>query len=78
MSGPTLAEVEALVTGARRAEARVAFLLTGDMLATLEELRALPAPFAAVLKHPLAADAFRFAFSARATKLRRELGSLWS
>jgi hypothetical protein len=81
--GPTLAEIEALVLGARTAELRVAFLLTGDLLATLDELHPLPATrgtaaLATILSHPLASDVCRFALTTRATALRRELGTLWS
>ena len=83
MNGPTLAEIEALVRAVRRTELRVAFLLTGDMLAAIGELHALPAArgpaaLTTVLTHPLAGDAFRFALTPRATALRRELGTLWS
>jgi hypothetical protein len=78
--------VQALV----RAELRVAFLLGGDLLAMLEEMRpldgalhaALETPstgaLATLLNHPLAGDLARFALTSEATALRRRLGSTWT
>jgi tetratricopeptide (TPR) repeat protein len=78
--------VQALV----RAELRAAFLLGGDLLAMLEEMRpldaalhsALEAPssaaLATLLNHPLAGDLARFALTPEATALRRRLGSTWT
>jgi cellulose synthase operon protein C len=78
--------VQALI----RAELRAAFLLSGDLLAMLEEMRpldgelhaALEAPgtgaLATLLDHPLAGDLVRFALTPEATALRRRLGSTWT
>jgi hypothetical protein len=76
-AGPTVAEIEALMRGAKRTEVRVAFLMTGDMLATVDELRLPERTLRAVFAHPLAGDAFRFALTQRATALRREVGTLF-
>ena len=73
-----------------RAELRTAFLLTGDLLAMITEMRALdtvlhratampgPQALVAVLEHPVAGDVVRFALGAEATTLRRRLGTTWS
>jgi len=73
-----------------RAELRTAFLLTGDLLAMIEEMRPLdaalhrateapgPQALAAVLEHPVAGDIVRFALSPEATALRRRLGTIWT
>jgi hypothetical protein len=73
-----------------RAELRTAFVVTGDLLATIDEARAIDATLdraaeapgaralAAVLGHPLAGDAARFALTPEATALRRRLGSTWT
>jgi hypothetical protein len=73
-----------------RAELRAAFLLGGDLLAMLEEMRPLDAALhaaiespstsalAALLEHPLAGDLARFALTPEATTLRRRLGSTWT
>jgi hypothetical protein len=86
---PTVAEIDALVRAVVRAEVRVAFLVTGDLLATFDELRALdaelaratavigPSALAAVLAHPLSGDVARFALTPRATTLRRATGTTW-
>jgi hypothetical protein len=72
-----------------RAELRAAFLVTGDLLAMLEEMRPLDASLYAatespgtqglttLLEHPLAGDLVRFALTPDATALRRRLGSIW-
>jgi hypothetical protein len=87
---PIVAHVEALVTALGRAEARAAFIVTGDLLATLDALRnadsqlardtsnvGTPA-IAAVLAHPVAGDAARFALGPTATALRWRAGALWT
>jgi tetratricopeptide (TPR) repeat protein len=73
-----------------RAELRAAFLVTGDLLAMLEEMRPLDASLYAatespgtqglttLLEHPLAGDLVRFALTPDATALRRRLGSIWT
>ncbi len=78
--------VQALI----RAELRAAFLLSGDLLAMLEEMRpldgelhaALESPgtgaLATLLDHPLTGDLVRFALTPEATALRRRLGSTWT
>lgn len=79
-----------LVAALARAELRVAYLLTGDLLATIDELRGLDPAFfeataapgtdalAAVLTHPFAGDVARYALSGEASPLRRRVGSTWS
>jgi len=86
---PPLA-VDAFVLALARAELRAAFLITGDLLATLEEMglvhaevhAALASPstgaLGAVLGHPLAQDLARFALAPEATALRRRLGTTWT
>jgi tetratricopeptide (TPR) repeat protein len=78
--------VQALI----RAELRAAFLVSGDLLAMLEEMRPLDAAIhaaiespgtsalATLLDHPLAGDLVRFALTPEATALRRRLGSTWA
>ncbi len=78
-------------TGAlARAELRAAFLVTGDLLAILEEMRpldpvlngALESPgtraLSTLLEHPLAGDLVRFALTPEATALRRRVGAIWT
>ena len=72
------------------AELRLAYVLTGDLLSLIEELRALDpilqaasdtpgrAALAAVLDHPYAGDAARFALGTEATALRRRVGATWA
>lgn len=78
------------ISAMARAELRVAYLLTGDILATIDELRSLDAPFfratespgseslARVLDHPFAGDVVRYALTPEATALRRRVGATWS
>ncbi len=85
----TAQEIEELVHAVARAESRVAFLASGELLSTFDELRALDAVFArtsstrdtralaAVLTHPLAGDVARFAMSPEATALRWRIGTVW-
>jgi tetratricopeptide (TPR) repeat protein len=87
---PKQAEVDVVLRGVLQTELRVAFLLTGDLLATLDDLRAADGDYAraaatrgssalvATLKHPLAGDTIRFALTETATALRRQLGSIWT
>ncbi len=82
--------VEVLVGALAKAELRTAYLLTGDVLATIDELRGLDAALLeatevpgrtallAVLDHPFAGDVARFALSPEATALRRRAGSTWA
>jgi hypothetical protein len=88
--GPTVDDVRELVRCAYQTELRAAFLLTGDLLATLDDLRAgdsdyaraagTPGPgaLAATLRHPLAGDVVRFALTEGATTIRREAGTIWT
>jgi len=73
-----------------RAELRTAFVVTGDLLAVVDEIRPLdaalhrsmqsndPQALAAVLEHPFAGDVVRFALTPEATALRRRVGSTWT
>jgi tetratricopeptide (TPR) repeat protein len=82
--------VDAFIQALARAELRAAFLITGDLLATLEEMRLVhpelhsalemqgTGALAAVLAHPLAQDLVRFALAPEATSLRRRLGTTWT
>jgi tetratricopeptide (TPR) repeat protein len=81
---------DALLSILAKAELRAAYLLTGDLLATIDELRALDnalmtatetpgrAALGAVLDHPFAGDVAHFALGAEATALRRRVGSTWT
>jgi hypothetical protein len=89
MPTPTVADAEKLALGIARAEVRVAFIVTGDLLSTLDDLRAVDAAFAretgtvgalalgTTLAHPLAGDIARFALYPGATSLRWRAGTLW-
>lgn len=82
--------IDAFISALARGELRAAYVLTGDLLATVDELRSMdvalhrateapgPAALAAVLEHPYAGDVARFAISAEATALRRRVGSTWT
>jgi hypothetical protein len=86
---PSPGDVEAFERGIARAELRTAFVLTGDLLATLDAARAGDPDFsratshvgkgalAAVLGHPLARDLVAFAMAPATTVLRRKLGTVW-
>ncbi|HWL87335.1 MAG TPA: hypothetical protein VNO21_16135, partial [Polyangiaceae bacterium] len=88
-AGASLQEVEAMIRAISLAELRVAFLITGDLLATLDELRSFDPHFAhalstadeytvaAIFSHPLAGDLARFALTKEATALRWRMGSIW-
>jgi tetratricopeptide (TPR) repeat protein len=82
--------IEAFIAALGRAELRAAYLLTGDLLATIDDvrsvdphlLRATEQPgrqaLGAVLDHPYAGDAARFAMSSEAAALKRRFGSAWA
>jgi tetratricopeptide (TPR) repeat protein len=82
--------IDILISALARAELRIAYVLTGDVLATIDELRGLDGAFlqatespgrgsvAAVLDHPFAGDVVRFALTPEATALRRRVGSTWA
>ena len=90
LHGQRMSPIEVLVGALARAELRIAYLLTGDVLATIDELRGVDAPFLqateaagrqavqAVLDHPFAGDVVRFALTNEATALRRRVGSTWA
>jgi cellulose synthase operon protein C len=81
--------VDAFADAVVRTEARAAFLLSGDLRASLAALgtteaglpEALRSPgrvaLAAVLTRPVARDLVAFAIGGDATALRRSLGTLW-
>jgi cellulose synthase operon protein C len=82
--------IDAFTGALSQGELRIAYLLTGDLLATIDELRGLDASFlkqtevpgkdavAAVMQHPFAGDVCRFALTPEATALRRRVGSTWA
>lgn len=82
--------VDVLIGALARAELRIAYLLTGDLLATIDELRGVDAAFfdateapgknsvAAILDHAFASDVVRWALTPEATALRRRVGSTWA
>jgi hypothetical protein len=84
-----LADVEAFEQGIARTELRAAFLMTGDLLATLDVARAADgelgsatanvgkAAIAAVLTNPLTRDLVAFALAPATTALRRKAGTTW-
>ena len=86
---PSLADVEAFEEGIARTALRAAFLVTGDLLATLDAARAADpelgsatanvgrGALAAVLTHPLARDVVSFALAPATTMLRRKAGTTW-
>ena len=73
-----------------QAELRAAFVVTGDLLATLDSLKASnaglrremdaagPRALAAVLTHPLAGDLVRAALNPVTTAARVRLGTWWT
>lgn len=87
---PTATEVQEFERAVACAELRAAFVLTGDLLATLDAVRAgdheLAAAttsvghgaLAATLGHRLAGDVTRFAIAPATTALRWRAGTLWN
>lgn len=83
-------QIDAFVGALLRAELRAAFVVTGDLLTMVDEMRLMdpalqkptqspgPQALAAVLDHPVAGDVVRFALTPEATALRRRLGSIWA
>jgi hypothetical protein len=83
-------QAEVFVNALARAELRAAFVITGDLLTMVDEIRPLdhslhratdsagPNALAAVLGHPFAGDVVRYALTPEATALRRRLGSTWT
>lgn len=82
--------VDAFIDAVLRTEARAAFLLSGDLRASLDAIAiteqgladALRVPgrvaLGAVLARPVSRDLVAFALGGDATALRRSLGTLWS
>jgi hypothetical protein len=82
--------IDVLIASLARAELRVAYLLSGDVLATVDELRGLDPAFlhatdspgrrciAAAVAHPFAGDVIRYALTTEATALRRRVGATWA
>jgi len=82
--------IDTLLGALSRAQLRVAFVVTGDLLTVAEQIRSLDATLqsatqspgqealAAVLNHSLAGDVVRFALTPEATALRRRVGSTWN
>jgi tetratricopeptide (TPR) repeat protein len=86
---PTLQDVAAFEQAIARTELRVGFIVTGDLLATLDVVRARDKALAdatatvgaaalrATLSHPLAGDTARFALAPLALQLRWRVGTFW-
>ena len=82
--------VTQFVAALARGELRTAYLLTGDLLATIDDVRGADAvllrateqpgraALAAVLEHPYAGDAARFAVTAEAAALKRRMNTNWA
>lgn len=82
--------VDVFVGALIRAELRTAFIVTGDMLRMMDEIRPMdaalqralvtPGPRAleAAFEHPFAGDVVRYGLTAEATALRRRLGTVWA
>ena len=82
--------IDQFVSSLTRAELRAAFVITGDLLTMVDEMRTLdstlqraadspgPQALSAVLEHPYSGDVVRFALTPEATALRRRLGATWT
>jgi tetratricopeptide (TPR) repeat protein len=89
-AGARVPPADAFVFALTRAELRAAYVVSGDLLATVDEIRqddpmlhqaterSGPSSMTAILEHPLAGDVCRFALSPEATALRRRIGSVWT
>ncbi len=78
------------VAALARGELRTAYLLTGDLLATIDDVRGADAALlrateqpgrsalAAVLEHPYAGDVARFAVTPEAAGLKRRMNTSWA
>jgi tetratricopeptide (TPR) repeat protein len=85
-----LPTAEAFASNLKRAELRTAYVVTGDLLATLDEIRLHdpslnrateqpgPGSLSTILEHAFAGDVCRFALTAEATTLRRRIGAVWT
>ena len=88
--GAKLTPIDVLIGALAKAELRIAYLVTGDVLATIDELRGLDAAFLsatespgrqsllAVLDHPFAGDVVRYGLTTEATALRRRVAATWA
>jgi serine/threonine protein kinase len=86
---PTLADASSFERSVAQAELRAGFVLTGDLLATLDVVRARdehlaratatvgPQALRATLSHPLAGDVARFALAPSTLNLRWRAGTFW-
>lgn len=82
--------IEPFVVGLARGEIRGAYVLTGDLLAAVDDVRSSDpqllldteqpgrASLTAVLGHTYAGDLCQFALSPEATALRRRVGATWT
>jgi tetratricopeptide (TPR) repeat protein len=82
--------IDVFINALARAELRAAYLLTGDLLATVDDVRGIDpmllrateqpgrAALGAVLEHPYAGDVARFAISPEAAALKRRLATAWA
>ncbi|MGH7283456.1 MAG: hypothetical protein ACRELY_18170, partial [Polyangiaceae bacterium] len=82
--------VDTFINALARAELRAAFLLTGDLLSTLDEIRTMDphlfhaterpgvGALQAYLDHPFAGDVCRYALTSEAVGLRRRIGTTWT
>ncbi|UQA63718.1 tetratricopeptide repeat protein [Polyangium aurulentum] len=78
-------DVRTLVAGVRRTEIRIAYLLSGDLLAAIDHLCRIDRDVAraaedprTVIAHPVTGDLIRFALSAGAYAERRRAGTVWT
>ena len=82
--------VSHLVAALARGELRTAYVLTGDLLAAIDDVRGADAALlrsteqpgraalAAVLEHPYAGDVARFAVTPEAAALKRRMATAWA
>lgn len=82
--------VNHFVAALARGELRTAYILTGDLLATIDDVRGADAALlkgtaepgraalTAVLEHPYAGDVARFAVTPEAAALKRRMGTSWA
>lgn len=82
--------VTQFVAALARGELRTAYLLTGDLLATIDDVRGADAALlrateqpgraalAAVLEHPYAGDVAKFAATPEAAALKRRMNTSWA
>lgn len=90
LAGKASFSVERFVEALAKAELRISYILNGDILAAIDELRSVDPGFMratrtagapsliSVLEHPFAGDLIRFALGGEASALRRRIGSTWA